>query len=71
MKAIKAEPMDAEMMGIMVADYQTDHEEIQGCTLEGEPYYDEESGYWMQDARDEEGRLFFLYAHGGNIFCGS
>lgn len=65
----EANEMSEEMMSMMVEDYMFDHyDTMEGCELEGKPYLSELTGHWTQDARDEYGKLFFLYAYGGNIY---
>ena len=63
----------AEDFKMMVEDWWD--EDVAGDDLEvvGEPYYSEDYGAWVQDAKDSK-NTYVLVADGGNIrleYCGA
>lgn len=59
--------MDKETMSLMVEDFIfSGGEELSGLVLDGEPYFDEESDEWRQDAHDEQ-HTYILFPCDGEI----
>ena len=59
--------MDADMMGMMVEDWMSDHrEEMADLVLDGKPYYDAELSAWVQECHDST-TTYVLVDNNGSI----
>lgn len=63
-----SEPMDEEMMEIMVDDWLADNaEEMADLKLVGEPYFNNDLDCWCQDAEDADHDYTLTAGEDGNI----